>query len=1461
MPPPTPVIVVAGTNSGVGKTTVACGLMKAFKEAGLRVQPFKVGPDFLDGMHHAAALGGGAAASVNLDGWMMGREGCLEAFHHAMRASSADLAIVEGCMGLHDGRDGCSDEGSTAQVAKWLGAPVLLVLDCWSLARSAAAMVHGFKTFDPEVRLAGVLLNRVAGASHAAWLREAMASASSTATVAVLGCLPSDKRVETPERLLGLLPPPSSSSSSSFPSGTTKNARLAALHTLMTEHVDLTTLQALAATATTPPLAPPPLPRSVAQVTGSEDESSSLPPVRIAVARDEAFCFIYQDNLRLLRDAGATLVFFSPLRDRALPPDIDGLYLVGGYPELHARELAANTDMHAAVQAFAQRGGFVWAECGGLMYLAKKLYLRPADVQTAKVAAEAAERPPPPDRLEEAPASLPSDPSDSLVHEMCGLLPFDVTMTPRMAMGYCTARLRGPTAKLLGLPPGTAVRCQQYHFSEATVPGGGEPAVMVDQTTGGGAGIKGIEVHAFDVRMEAPNALESPEGALLCGGRTVATYCHVHLGSDPRLASAFVRAARFGQRVVSLTPAATEMLALLFGVRNRARQRLLGVSEHCDYPRWMVEGLHKVSKSAVDLREGMSGAEVDSALKKAKQDGGLTSAHVLDVDWLAMRRPGLVLTQDSCAVCDATVGTVRGALEAAGLDPRCALTLAPVTVDQVFRAMRQLGAALGLPEEETEAVVGPLEARLATVAAAVHQSREEERDGASRLQRPRVLGLESVCPLVASGMWLPDMRLRAGGIDALEGAFPGCPARLVGPTEIEACGADFVVLCCCGRSALGAAEEAKALLACEGTWALPALQARPMTQFFVVGHENFSRPGPRVVDGIETMSALLLLPSDAGALLPTDPVVRVSLKGVLRLVVEDEDDEEIQAEGGRGKKPRGKPKSWRFESVLPEDESNPASSTAPLHAPPNHGVPPVRCASALVATDSHGLLVFGGEVAVSSEDSATGRPLAVQRLADVWTLDPPTKAGKWEACSAPSPTWRGPWACGVTAFEEVPTPRSNHAAVACGDHLLVFGGWSADGATPLSHPELLHLDTRCWTHCSTVNAAPPPRGNPTLVYSPYRHLAILYGGWNKATRLGDVWCLDMESWTWHSGPPSPDTDIATPGEEATPRARTDHDSALWRASPQEERMLVFGGSTSSGSSDELWSLDCSGGAPHEWSWRDEKENAAMTLGGKGPWPPARTSHAIAVAGSGASASLVVVGGQDGALGLGAAAIVADAWVLSPLGGLWGGDPTADHPRLGFSATWTRLEWNGIYPLLRCRHSMVIQGGLAIVYGGYDGINILDEHHSLFAAPVTPAAAAGKEDNTAARAAGGEVEAAVAVKRLQERWEAERPLTEADLPPEARAKASKSTVPLAMAKALHRHAVNSCAPPRDTYIDPSSGYSVFTQAYLKRRPCCGNSCRHCPWGHANVPGNARKGKAEDVEDVEDVARQMLDSARS
>jgi cobyrinic acid a,c-diamide synthase len=404
-----------------------------------------------------------------------------------------------------------------------------------------------------------------------------MASAPSTADVSVLGCLPSDKRLAVKERLLGLLPPPPPSAAAvALGQPPPPPPRLIALEQIMREHLDLGMLRSVAAEAAPPcaagdPPGDPPAAAAAAAAAAGGQHGPSLPGVRIAIAKDAAFCFLYHDNVRALRLAGATVVFFSPLADQQLPPDTDALYLIGGYPELHAAALSANTAMIAAVRSFCARSGFVWAECGGLMYLAQQLWRRPADVATAaEVAAGGGLGTEVAEPVKAADSELP------LHHRMCGVLPFDTSMTSRMSMGYCTVALREPVARLLQLPAGTPVRAQQYHFSEATIDGA--PAVLVDDA-GNAAGYRGVESHAFDMCMEKPSAQAAPEGAVV--GRSVATYCHVHFGSDPGLllAHAFVRAARGSQRVVSLVPSGTEMVALLLGPAE-ARRRLLGVSEY-----------------------------------------------------------------------------------------------------------------------------------------------------------------------------------------------------------------------------------------------------------------------------------------------------------------------------------------------------------------------------------------------------------------------------------------------------------------------------------------------------------------------------------------------------------------------------------------------------------------------------------------------------------------------------------------------------------------------------------------------------------------------------------------------------------------------------------------------------------------------------------------------------------------
>lgn len=372
-----PVLVIAGTSSGVGKTSVTCALMGAYAARGLLVQPYKVGPDFLDGKHHVLACqqenqcqqqqeqehGMRTTAchrpSINLDGWMMGgQDAVLESFHR--HSHGADICIVEGVMGLHDGNDGKSDDGSTAQIAKWLDAPVILVVDAHSMCRSVAAMVLGYLALDPKLRLAAVVVNQVNASRHLEWIQQALdddrlVDVATGKNVLLAGAMPKDKQISIPERHLGLVAPQDDDGRDRF----VQLARVAE------EHLKLDELYELAQTAR-----PPPTPNRVPQTWNGATENAC----RVGVAHDAAFNFYYNDNLQLLRECNAELVSFSPMHDSHLPANVDALYIGGGYPELYAKALQANQSLMLDIQSFAHAGGVVYAECGGLMYLSQALW-------------------------------------------------------------------------------------------------------------------------------------------------------------------------------------------------------------------------------------------------------------------------------------------------------------------------------------------------------------------------------------------------------------------------------------------------------------------------------------------------------------------------------------------------------------------------------------------------------------------------------------------------------------------------------------------------------------------------------------------------------------------------------------------------------------------------------------------------------------------------------------------------------------------------------------------------------------------------------------------------------------------------------------------------------------------------------------------------------------------------------
>jgi cobyrinic acid a,c-diamide synthase len=405
-----PTVVVAGTHSGVGKTSVAIALMRAWTRRGRIVQPFKVGPDFIDPGHHQRATG---RVSHNLDGWMLSRSTNQALFDRA--TAGADVAVIEGAMGLFDGH-GDSEAGSTAQLAKWLNAPVLLVVDGRGLSRSGAALLLGYGTFDPALSFLGVICNHVGSASH---LERIASAARSTVGFPVLGGIPRDQSVVIGRRHLGL---------KMATEDALGDAYIDRLADLLEAHVDLDRLWQTLLHGPAQPAPPVPHERPAS---ASAPVHPAPPHIRkIAIARDRAFCFYYEANLDFLRDRGAELVEFSPLVELP-PPDCDALYLGGGYPELYLDQLADNTDCLTAIRHMAAAGKPIYGECGGFIYLCDRLTL-----------------------------------ADGTGRSLLGLLPFAIQMTRRPKLGYVEATIRpgGP------LPAGETLRGHRFHYSEIANP-------------------------------------------------------------------------------------------------------------------------------------------------------------------------------------------------------------------------------------------------------------------------------------------------------------------------------------------------------------------------------------------------------------------------------------------------------------------------------------------------------------------------------------------------------------------------------------------------------------------------------------------------------------------------------------------------------------------------------------------------------------------------------------------------------------------------------------------------------------------------------------------------------------------------------------------------------------------------------------------------------------------------------
>ncbi|BFH17348.1 cobyrinate a,c-diamide synthase [Paenibacillus melissococcoides] len=472
-------LLIAGTGSGTGKTTVTLGLMRALTRRGWKVQPFKCGPDYIDPTYHTAVCG---VSSRNLDEWMCGAEAMRSTFFR--HSAAADIALIEGVMGMYDGRRADSEEGSAASIAKHLDCPVLLVIDASGMGRSAAAIVLGFQQLDPEVRLAGVIANRVGSEGHGKLIREAV---EQVCGVPLVGYVLREDGLQVPERHLGLVP-------------AVERGGLETLFDRMADaveaHTDMEALLRIAAVGAAereetakggetmePPDAAPLSAKEAAAAGGAGTEApiaGAERRLRLALAYDAAFHFYYADNLEMLEEAGFELVRFSPLLDEPVPEDADGLYIGGGFPEAFAEQLARCGRTLGSIREAVEAGMPTFAECGGYMLLMDRLVT-----------------------------------VDGEVCPLAGLLPGETRMGTKLAaLGY--REVSGTDGNFL-LRGGTA-RGHEFHYSTIEEPK---------------AGPKQAYPPAY---LSRGRAGEKPEGAVHPAGLPlVAGYTHLHFASNPEI--------------------------------------------------------------------------------------------------------------------------------------------------------------------------------------------------------------------------------------------------------------------------------------------------------------------------------------------------------------------------------------------------------------------------------------------------------------------------------------------------------------------------------------------------------------------------------------------------------------------------------------------------------------------------------------------------------------------------------------------------------------------------------------------------------------------------------------------------------------------------------------------------------------------------------------------------------------
>ena len=475
-----PGFIIAGTHSGCGKSTVATGLMRAFSQAGYCVQGFKCGPDYIDPGFHTLATG---RAGRNLDTRMMGEEAVCQSYEEW--GQKVHLSIVEGVMGLFDGAGIRDERGSAAHLAKVLGLPVILVLDVRAMARSAGALAQGFSQFDEDVNVAGFILNRVGSDRHGRMVQEAVEESTGRP---VLGWLKKGAIPSLPERHLGLIP--------AWENPETQNC-VQVLGDVVAQAVDLEALkrqvdQAFSQPTNATSFSPGRFSSSLSPFPLENAHTTSQKAV-VAVARDAAFCFYYQDNLEMLEHAGAQVVFFSPLEDECVPEQADALYFGGGYPELHGLALAKNLSMRRSIREVGEQGMPILGECGGYMYLARSLV----------------------DGQGEA-------------HEMVGLLSGEAIMGKRLkALGYCDARMINDG--VLG-KKGSTLSGHVFHW----------------------ATMKGLNTESPAFITHSPR--ETQEQAVgESRHQVLASWVHFHFASHPQAAEHFVQAAHHWRESNRLT--------------------------------------------------------------------------------------------------------------------------------------------------------------------------------------------------------------------------------------------------------------------------------------------------------------------------------------------------------------------------------------------------------------------------------------------------------------------------------------------------------------------------------------------------------------------------------------------------------------------------------------------------------------------------------------------------------------------------------------------------------------------------------------------------------------------------------------------------------------------------------------------------------------------------------------------